>query len=399
VGHAVRAGYLYSAMADVGALTGDEAYGRALDAIWDSVVGRKLYVTGGLGARRDGEAFGDDYELPSLTAYAETCAAIANAMWNHRLFLLHGDAKYLDVLERVIYNGFLSGVSLGGDRFFYPNPLASDGRHEFNQGAAGRKGWFDCSCCPTNVVRFLPSIAGYVYAQQERDLFVNLFVAGSADLTVQGRKVRVRQETRYPWDGQVTVTLEPERAEELTLHVRVPGWARGRPVPSDLYRYVGSGEEPFVLAVNGEPQKVEIVKGFAAIRRTWKMGDTVALSLPMPVRRVVSHEKVEANAGRVALERGPVVYCAEGVDNGGGVFNLVLPDDSPLEARRRDGLLGGITVIEGQALAFSAAEDGRSVVTRKQDFVAVPYYAWAHRGQSEMAVWLPRRVKLDFRVP
>jgi DUF1680 family protein len=399
VGHAVRAAYMYSGMADVGALDGDRTYIDALGRLWENVVGRKLYLTGGIGARHEGESFGDDYELPNRTAYAETCAAIANAMWNHRMFLLQGDARYLDVLERVIYNGVLSGVSLDGEHFFYPNPLASDGRYAFNQGASGRKGWFDCSCCPTNVVRFLPSIAGYVYAQREHDLFVNLFVAGRAELEIDGRGVTVRQETRYPWDGRVDITLEPEEAAELTLHVRIPGWARGRPVPSDLYRYLGSPQELFVLAVNGEAQEVELEKGFAVLRRTWKKGDTVELSLSMPVRRVVSHEKVEANAGRVALERGPVVYCAEAVDNGGRVHNLVLPDDTPLDARPREGLLGGVTVIEGRALALSPATDGRSVVTQEQDFVAVPYYAWAHRGEGEMAVWLPRRVQLDFRVP
>jgi len=399
VGHAVRAGYMYAGMADVGALTGDQSYIDAIGRIWENVVARKLYVTGGIGARREGEAFGDDYELPNRTAYAETCAAIANAMWNHRLFLLHGDAKYLDVLERVIYNGVLSGVSLGGDHFFYPNPLASDGHSTFNQGAADRKGWFDCSCCPTNLVRFLPSIAGYAYAQRERDLFVNLFIAGGARMEVDGRPLSIRQETRYPWDGRVTVTVEPERPEELTLHVRVPGWARGRPVPSDLYHYENPTDDSFVLSVNGQPLKVELVKGFAAIHRTWRRGDTVELDLPMPVRRVVSDERVKANAGRVALERGPVVYCAEAVDNGGQVFNLVLPDDAPLEPRRLDQLLGGVTVIEGRALALAPAADGRSVVTREQDFVAVPYYAWAHRDQGEMAVWLPRQVQLDFRVP
>jgi DUF1680 family protein len=399
VGHAVRAGYMYAGMADVGALTADRGYIDAIDRIWENVVGRKLYVTGGVGARREGEAFGDDYELPNRTAYAETCAAIANAMWNHRLFLLHGDAKYLDVLERVIYNGFLSGVALDGERFFYPNPLASDGVHTFNRGATGRQGWFDCSCCPTNVVRFLPSIAGYVYAQRERDLFVNLFVAGSAELTFEGAKVRVRQETRYPWDGRIVISLEPERPEELSVHVRVPGWARGRPVPSDLYRYVGANRKSFTLTVNRTYVRAELQKGFAVVRRTWKKGDTVELSLPMPVRRVVSHEKVEANADRVALERGPVVYCAEGADNAGQVFNLVLPDDAPLEAHPRPDLLGGVTVIEGRALGLHPSEDGRSIVTREQDFVAVPYYAWAHRGVAEMAVWLPRRVQLSSRVP
>ena len=399
VGHAVRAGYMYSAMADVGALTGDQGYVRALGGLWDNVVSRKLYLTGGIGARRDGEAFGDDYELPNRTAYAETCAAIANAMWNHRLFLLHGDAKYLDVLERIVYNGFLSGVSLDGERFFYPNPLASDGERTFNMGQKGRSAWFDCSCCPTNVARFLPSIAGYVYAQRERDVFVNLFVAGRGELGLDGLKLGIRQETRYPWDGRVRIVVEPARPAELALHVRVPGWAQGRPVPSDLYRYAEAETEAFTLAVNGEPVKPEIVRGFAVLRRTWKAGDAVELSLPMPVRRVLSHDKVAADSGRVALERGPVVYCAEAADNGGRAFNLVLPDDAPLQADHRPDLLGGVTVVTGRALALQASEDGRSVATREQDFLAVPYHAWAHRGDGEMAVWLPRRVKLDFAVP
>jgi uncharacterized protein len=399
VGHAVRAGYMYSAMADVGALTGDEAYGRALDSLWDDVVSRKLYLTGGLGARRDNEGYGDDYELPNRTAYAETCAAIAGAMWNHRMFLLHGDAKYLDVLERIVYNGILSGVSLDGERFFYPNPLAADGTRAFNQGQKGRSEWFDCSCCPTNVVRFLPSIAGYVYAQRDRDVFVNLFLAGRSEVSVEGVRVGIRQETRYPWDGKVRITLEPARPVELAVHVRVPGWAQGRPVPSDLYRYADATTAPWTLAVNGRPVQPELVKGFAPLRRTWKAGDAIELDLPMGVRRVLSHEKVAADAGRVALERGPVVYCAEAVDNGGRVFNLVLPDDARLEARHRPELLGGVTVVTGRALALLPGEDGRSVVTREQDFLAVPYHVWAHRGDGEMAVWLPRRVSLDFAVP
>jgi uncharacterized protein len=399
VGHAVRAGYMYSAMADVSALTGDEAYDKALGTLWDDVVARKLYITGGLGARRENEGYGEAYELPNRTAYAETCAAIAGALWNHRMFLLHGDAKYLDVLERILYNGFLSGVSLDGERFFYPNPLAADGKRAFNQGRKGRSEWFDCSCCPTNVVRFLPSIAGTVYAQRDRDVYVNLFIAGKAELTQDGVKLAVRQETRYPWDGKVTIRVDPARPAALGLHVRIPGWAQGRPVPSDLYRYADPAAAPFTLAVNGQPVKPEVVKGFAVLQRTWKAGDAVELDLPMEVRRVLAHEKVEADAGRVALERGPVVYCAEAVDNGGRAFNLVLPDDAKLEARSRPDLLGGVTVVTGRALALLPGEDGRSVATREQDFVAIPYYAWAHRGEGEMAVWLPRRVVLDFAVP
>jgi DUF1680 family protein len=402
VGHAVRAGYLYSAMADVGALTGDAAYAQALDAIWENVVGRKLYVTGGLGARREGEAFGDDYELPGLTAYAETCAAIAGAMWNHRMFLLRGDAKYLDVLERILYNGMLSGVSLDGGRFFYPNPLAATGERTFNMGQRGRSEWFDCSCCPTNVVRFLPSIPGYAYAQRGRDVFVGLFVAGRGELTLDdGVKVGLRQETRYPWDGRVRIAVEPSRAAEFALRVRVPGWAQGRPVPSDLYRYADAetAAEPVRLAVNDQPAEVQLEQGFAVLRRRWKAGDSVELTLPMPVRRVLGHDKVAATTGRVALERGPVVYCAEAVDNGGGVFNLVLPDDAKLEARDRPDLLGGVTAVRGRAIGLHVTGDGRAVSATEQDFVAVPYYAWAHRGEGAMAVWLPRQVRLDFQVP
>ncbi len=399
VGHAVRAAYMYSAMADVGALTGDAAYLAAIDRLFEDVVAKKLYLTGGIGARHEGESFGEAYELPNRTAYAETCASIAAAMWSHRLFLLHGDARYLDVLERVIYNGFLAGVSLDGDHFFYPNPLASDGTWGFNQGAAVRRPWFDCSCCPTNVARFLPSIPGYVYAQRGQELFVNLFVASRARLLVDGEDLVVCQQTRYPWDGGVKLTLEPAHPRELTIHVRVPGWASGRPVPSDLYRYLDGTGDAVGLSVNGRAVEASLELGFLTLRRTWSPGDTVELRLPMPVRRVVSHQAVSADRGRVAFERGPIVYCAEAVDNGGHVFNLVVPDDAHLEAVPRDGLLGGVRVLTGDALALHASDDGRSVVTRPQRLVAVPYYAWAHRGAGEMAVWLPRRVMLEFRVP
>ena len=237
VGHAVRAGYLYSGVADVAAITGDAAYMQAIDRIWEDVVFRKLHLTGGLGASPGGEAFGKAYELPNSTAYLETCAAIANALWNHRMFLLHGDARYIDVLERVIYNGFLSGISLSGDRFFYPNPLETDGKQKFNHGSNERAPWFGCSCCPVNVVRFIPSIAGYIYATRDDALYVNLFVAGSTTAQVGGRTVKLTQETSYPWDGNVRIRMEPETAGAFALHVRIPGWSRGEVVPSDLYRF------------------------------------------------------------------------------------------------------------------------------------------------------------------
>jgi DUF1680 family protein len=373
VGHAVRAGYLYSGMADVAALTGDTGYVEALERIWWDVVSKKLYITGGVGARRGGESFGEDYELPNKTAYCETCAAIANAMWNHRMFLLGGDAKYIDVLERVIYNGFLSGISLSGDEFFYPNPLASDGKYQ-------RSPWFGCACCPTNIVRFMPSLPGYAYAQQGDVLYVNLFVGGSATVKMTGNIVRLKQETRYPWDGQVKITVEPKHSKEFTICVRIPGWAQNEPVPSDLYRFLNESSEKVTLKVNGESVDLNIDKGFASISRRWERGDIIELGLPMPIRRLVSHDNVKDNAGRTAFQRGPVVYCFEGVDNPQGVPKLVLPPEAQLHTEYHGELLGGIVTLNGQG----------KMPTDSVEVVAIPYYAWSHRGKSEMAVWLLR---------
>ena len=391
VGHAVRAGYMYSGMADVAALTGDTGYIKAIDRIWENVVSKKQHLTGGVGARHQGESFGDNYELPNKTAYNETCAAIANAMWNHRLFLLHGDTKYIDVLERVIYNGFLSGISLSGDKFFYPNPLASDGKYKFNQGALTRKAWFDCSCCPTNVVRFMPSLGGYVYAVSGDVLYVNLYIGGSGTARVGKNTVRLKQETRYPWDGRTKITIEPENPAEFAIYVRIPGWAQGKPVPSNLYRYLNKSDKKVTLKVNGKPIKLDVEKGFARIRRKWKKGDVIDLNLPVPIRRVLCNEKVKDNIGRVALERGPIVYCAEGVDNGGQALNIVLSDDVELKAEYHKDILGGVTVMSGRACGLYPSADGKVVARKDQDFVAIPYYAWSHRGAGEMAVWLPRK--------
>ncbi len=372
VGHAVRAAYMYSGMADVAALTGDEAYIAALDTLWQNVVSRRMYVTGGIGSRHHGEAFGEDFELPNAKGYAETCAAIANAMWNHRMFLLHGDGKYLDVLERTLYNGFLSGVSLQGNTFFYANPLSSDGAWAFNvRVGAVRSPWFTTSCCPTNVVRLLPSLPGYTYAHQDDRLFVNLYIGGNATLPL-AREVKLTQETSYPWSGAVKLTIDPSEPTEFALHLRIPGWARNEPVPSDLYRYLDRPDAPVTLRVNGEPVAVELNQGFAVVRRNWRSGDTVELDLPLPVRRVMSHENIEDNRGRVAVERGPLVYCAEGIDNGGSALDLTLPDDAPLVVERDEGLLGGMTKICSGGVTL------------------IPYYAWSHRGAGEMNVWLAR---------
>ncbi|MCI0495958.1 glycoside hydrolase family 127 protein [candidate division KSB1 bacterium] len=380
VGHAVRAGYMYSGMADVAALTGDKNYIDAIDKIWDNVVSKKLYITGGIGARGNGEAFGDNYELPNLEAYNETCAAIANMFWNHRLFLLHGNAKFIDVLERTLYNGFLSGVGMSGSEFFYPNPLESDGRHK-------RSPWFDCACCPVNVVRFLPSLPGYVYAQKDDDLFVNLFMTSDATIKMKDNIVNLVQQADYPWEGKIRIIVNPEKPDDFAIHVRIPGWALGQPVPGDLYHYLNPTDEKVALSVNGEAVDFQLEKGFAVLKRNWKKGDVIEMNLPMPIRKVVAHDSVKADIGKLALERGPIVYCAEWVDNGGHVLNLMLPQVAELATEFRDYLLNGIQVIRGKALGLHS--DGTVTSNRDQDFLAIPYYAWAHRGSGEMAVWLP----------
>jgi DUF1680 family protein len=380
VGHAVRAGYFYSGVADVAALTGDAKYVQAIDRIWENVVGKKMHLTGGIGASREGEAFGPNYLLPNATAYLETCAAIANALWNERMFLLHGDAKYIDVLERVLYNGFLSGVSMSGDRFFYPNPLESDGKGKFNMGECERAAWFGCSCCPVNDVRFIPEIAGFIYATRGSEIFINLFIGSTARFELAGTPVEVKQVTRYPWAGESTIQLErigndASATKNLTLNLRIPGWARNQPVPSDLYRYEDDLKPQVKLSLNGKSVKFSMKAGFAQITRAWKSGDTVALHLDMPVRRVAAHPSVAADRGRFALERGPLVYCAEGADNQGQVLDKVLAGPSRFATRDEPHSLGGIVSVTAKSGA--------------QEMTCIPYYAWCHRGPNEMRVWFP----------
>jgi DUF1680 family protein len=390
VGHAVRAAYLYSGMADVAALTGDVSYLNAIDRIWENVVFKRLYLTGGIGASRGGEAFGKNYELPNKSSYNETCAAIANALWNYRMFLLHGEAKYLDVLERVIYNGFLAGVGLAGDSFFYPNPLASDKDYE-------RSAWFDCACCPVNVVRFMPSIAGYVYAAKDQDVFVNLFIGGSGKVKLDQQLVKITQQTKYPWDGRITMTINPDAPGEFALNVRIPGWAQDRPVPGDLYTYMDQPIDPVGLKVNGKDEALNLRNGFASIKRQWRQGDVVELVLPMAIRRVLAKEAVKEDAGLVALERGPIVYCLEGADHE-HVFSMVLPDEANLVAEQRDDLLGGITLIQGEA-RLAVSDEAGNISTQPAAMRAIPYYAWCNRGPNAMNVWLARSADKAQPVP
>ncbi len=379
VGNAVRANYLYSGMADVAALTGDQRYVAAITKIWENVADRKLYLTGGVGALARGESYGADYQLPN-DAYNETCAAVALMMWNERMFLLSGDSRYMDVFERTAYNGFLSGVSQSGDRFFYPNPLVYDGSARNNSGFAGRAPWFGCACCPPNLMRMLASLSGYFYATRDASLYVNLFGASEAQVSVAGTRVRLTQATDYPWQGTVRLAVAPEHAAAFTLRVRIPGWVRSRPVPSDLYSYEATDGPAWSLRVNGAAVEARPEQGYVALARTWQPGDVVELTLPMAVRAVRGRAEVAATRGRVAFERGPLVYCVEDLDRRWSPDGLVVPAGAPVTAEARPGLLGGVV-----ALTIGGAErDGRAL----GPVTAIPYFAWDNRGLAPMAVWL-----------
>jgi DUF1680 family protein len=383
VGHAVRAMYMYSGMADVAALEDDAKMKAAGDKIWENLVQSKLYLTGGIGAAGGHEGFGGPYDLPNMTAYNETCASVGMDFWNHRQFLLHGEAKYIDIMERTLYNGLISGVSLKGDTFFYPNPLESNGQH-------ARQEWFGVACCPGNITRFMASVPGYIYAKKDDALYVNLFAGGSADVDLAGGKVKVTQETRYPWDGEVKIGFVPDKPRAFTVNVRIPGWAREQPVPSDLYRFMDKPAPPPTLKVNGTAVPLTIADGYVAIKRTWATGDTIDLNLPMPVRRIVAHNRVEADRDRVALQRGPIVYAAEWPDNPNGkVRNIVLPDTNAMTAQFRGDLLNGVAVVTGRGIGLSYDDKGH-LQKAEQPFMAIPYATWANRGRGQMAVWLAR---------
>jgi hypothetical protein len=383
VGHAVRATYMYSGMSDVAALAGRPEYAAAIDRLWTDVVGKKLYITGGIGATGEYEAFGGAYDLPNAAAYAETCAAVGNAFWNQRMFELHGEAKYVDVLERIIYNGILPGVSLGGDRFFYQNPLESAGKYE-------RSRWFEVACCPANVARFLPTIGSYIYATRGDDLFINLYAPGTSSIPTPGRSIDLIQETKYPWDGAVKILVNPSRVGKFTISLRIPGWAQNQALPGDLYRFLDPNEQRVRVLVNRKPVAMALENGYVKLTRKWRRNDLIELSFPMPVRRIVAHGQVKENAGRVALQRGPIVFCAEGIDNGGRALNLVLPDDARVTHWHRPDLLGGVAIITAKAEAVDFDAGGKIVGKRAHDLMAVPYFGWADRGPNEMTVWLPR---------
>ena len=373
----MRALYYTAGVADVVAETGDAGYLTALERQWDNMTGRRMYVSGGVGSRYEGEAFGKDYELPNERAYTETCAAIASVMWNWRMLALGGDARYSDLLEWTLYNAVLPGLSLGGRHYFYQNPLAADGEHR-------RQPWFGCACCPPNVARLLASLPSYFYSTTDDALWVHLYAQGGLETTLEnGHKVALEQTTRYPWDGVVMLSVQTEGT--FTLKLRVPAWAKGA-----------------TLSVNGEAIEGVKAGSYANLARNWRAGDTVQLSLPMPVRYLGAHPHVTENTGRVALARGPLLYCVEGADHPGtDVRDLVLPHDPAFTAEHRPELLGGVTVLTGQAHKLGAStwngalyrtvgEMGEARALAEATMKAVPYFAWANRDAAPMQVWVRR---------
>ncbi len=383
VGHAVRATYMYSGMADIAAIEKNTAYLNAITRIWEDIVHRKMYVTGGIGATGGNEGFAGPWVLPNMTAYCETCASIGDIFTNHRLFLLHGDGKYMDILEKTLYNAMLSGVSLSADRFFYPNPLESAGQHQ-------RSPWFGCACCPSNIARFIPAIPGYIYGVKEKDLYVSLFVSNDADIVVNSNKINISQKTGFPWNGKVEMSVSPDKDATFSIMLRIPGWVVNEAIPGNLYRFTDSNDESYKILVNGASCNFDIENGYARIERKWRKGDSILIEFPMPVRKVIADERISDNRGRIAVQRGPVIYCAEWPDNNNGnILNLLIDDNAPLTTEYLPELLEGVQVVRTTGYQTVKKDKGRIEKSDPETVTLIPYAYWNNRGPGQMMVWLP----------
>lgn len=385
-GHAVRAMYMYTGAADVAALTGDEGYMTAMNNVWEDVVFRNMYVTGGVGSSGGNEGFSNDYDLPNEQAYCETCASVGMVFWNQRMNTLTGDSKFIDVLERSLYNAARDGLSLSGDHFFYGNPLASNGRHN-------RREWFGTACCPANIARLVASLGDYIYGANDNGIWVNLFIGSNTVLKIGKNEVPLSLETNYPWEGNVKMTVQPKAKKKFAMHVRIPGWAQGQVVPGDLYVFEDKTPAAFSINVNGKLATYKIEKGYAVIDRDWKKGDVVELNIPMDVKRVKARPELRQDEDRVALQRGPIVYCVEGVDNNDKAWNILLPDKATFTTSFKKDLLEGVETIQFQAPTIQLSSDGKNVSTEVKTITAIPYYSWCNRGQNQMQVWLPQKIK------
>ena len=384
-GHAVRAMYLYTGAADVAAAKNDTGYMKAMKQVWEDVVYRNMYITGGIGSSGKNEGFSVDYDLPNELAYCETCASVGMVFWNQRMNLLTGESKYADVMERCLYNGALDGLSLSGDRFFYGNPLASTGNNS-------RSEWFGTACCPSNIARLVESVDNYIYAKNNDALWVNLFVGSTGSFTIKERKIQVKQLTKYPWDGKVEILVVPEKQTEFDLYIRIPGWSNSQPVPGNTYYYSDNFSEKFSISLNGIPATYKMVNGYAVIKKTWKKGDLVLLNLPMPVRRIVAIEELKEDRNRVALQRGPLVYCFEHSDNASKTMNIIIPDNITFSAEYRPDLLNGVVILQAEAPVSTVSTDGQNINSVSRKITAIPYYTWANRGKGQMQVWMPKKI-------
>lgn len=401
LGHSVRAGYLYAGMADVASMTNNLEYLTALNKIWDNAFTKKTYITGGLGQAGNWEGFGPDYELSNHAAYCETCAAISSVYWNHRMFMMYGDSKYIDILERTLYNGLISGIGLDGKSFNYENPMEYNFKNGKLSGENKRSPWFGCSCCPTNICRFMPSIPSYVYAQKDNRVYVNLFMSNTATLEVTpNENVTISQKTEYPWYGMVDISVEPNNKNgvQFPLYIRMPGFARNQAFPTDLYRFKESNDALASFTIDEiSGKKVQNIaykeeNGYAIIDRVWKKGDKIMLHFPMNIRQVIANEKVKDDIGKIAIERGPIVYCAEFADNNGKTSNLIVPDDQHFLEEFKPNLLNGVMTLIGASHAINI-ENELTVSSKAQPLILIPYYARSNRGQGEMRVWFPTKIK------
>ncbi|MEJ0107047.1 MAG: beta-L-arabinofuranosidase domain-containing protein [Bacteroidota bacterium] len=384
-GHAVRAMYLYTGAADVSAVTGDKDYMYVMQKVWEDVVYRNMYITGGIGTGGTDEAFSVDYDLPNENAYCETCASVGMVLWNQRMCELTGESKYIDVLERSLYNGALDGLSLSGDRFFYDNPLASNGQHS-------RREWFGTACCPANIARLVVSVGDYIYGKSDKGIWVNLFVGSNTDFKIGKNPVKINMQTGYPWNGNIKMNVDPSKKSKFNIYLRIPGWANGEPAPGDLYKFTGYTAEPVSVKVNGKEIQYRFENGFAVIEREWKKGDVIEYTIPMPVNYIIAGNQLRYDAGRIALQRGPILYCMEGADNNGEVWNLIVPASTKFTTKEQRVLTEPVIALQGEALSAKPSTDGISIVMEKRTVTAIPYYTWANRGANEMQVWLPSKI-------
>ncbi len=387
-GHAVRAMYMYTGAADVAALTGDQGYMNAMKKVWEDVVYRNMYITGGIGSAGSNEGFSQDYDLPNEQAYCETCASVGMVFWNQRMNALTGESKYMDVLEKSLYNGALDGLSLSGDRFFYGNPLASRGQH-------ARREWFGTACCPANIARLVASLGDYIYAKNDRDIWVNLFVGSDTKILLGKNEVALKMETNYPWTGNIKLNVDPSKKEKFGIRLRMPAWATRAGDAGELYTTKKDDlpVTPLTITVNGLPFTYRIENGYAIVEREWKKGDVMAYSIPMQVERIEAKPELKFNEDRIALQRGPLVYCIEGADNNGHAWNIIIPTDARFTTIDQQVLTEPVVALQAIVPVVSVDTKGQSIQTENKKVTAIPYYTWANRGKNEMQLWLPVKIK------